>query len=86
MDISASNTFTPSTLIQAQDSFDISISGTFVATVVVQRSKDDATWLDVETFTTPAEKTGVAGSAWYFRVGIKAGAYTSGTATVSIHR
>ena len=82
MDISAQNTFTPAVFVQAEDEFDISISGSFVASVVVQRSQDKTTWIDVETFTAPAERTGKAGSGWWYRVGIKTGGYTSGTAKV----
>jgi hypothetical protein len=55
MDINTANTFTPAVLIQGGDTFDVSVSGTFVASVVLQRSKDAVTWFDVETLTTPAE-------------------------------
>lgn len=85
MNISAANTFTTPVLVQGGETFDISISGTFVATVVVQRSKDAVSWLDVESFTAAAEKTGVSGSAWYYRLGVKTGGYTSGTAVVDIY-
>ncbi|PBB68135.1 hypothetical protein CK228_13580 [Mesorhizobium sp. WSM4312] len=84
MNITAQNTFTTPVLVQAGNSFDISISGTFVASVVLQRSKDQVTWMDVETNTAPVEKTGSAGSAWYFRLGIKTGGYTSGTVAADI--
>ncbi|RWP18876.1 MAG: hypothetical protein EOR00_09575 [Mesorhizobium sp.] len=85
MNITAQNTFTPAVLIQADNIFDVSISGTFVATVTVQRSKDEVTWFDVESFTERAEKAGVSGSAWYFRVGVKTGAFTSGTVVAEIY-
>jgi hypothetical protein len=85
MNITAQNTFTTPVLIQAENEFDISISGTFVATVVLQRSKDGSTnWMDVDSFTAPAEKTGRAGSAWFFRVGVKTGGFTSGTVVVDL--
>lgn len=85
MDISAANSFSTPVLIQAKNDFDISISGTFVATVVLQRSKDGVTnWRDVSTFTAATEQTGSAGSAWFYRLGIKTGGYTSGIATVDI--
>jgi hypothetical protein len=84
MQITAANTFTTPVLIQPGNSFDITISGTFVATVVLQRSKDQTNWLDVATFTAPVENTGSAGSAWYFRLGVKTGGYTSGTAVVDL--
>lgn len=84
MQITAANTFTTPVLIQPGNSFDISISGTFVATVVLQRSKDQTNWLDVASFTAAAEQTGSAGSAWYFRLGVKTGGYTSGTVVVDL--
>ncbi|RVB05681.1 hypothetical protein [Mesorhizobium sp. M7A.F.Ca.CA.004.02.1.1] len=86
MNITAQNTFTAGCLVQAGDVFDVSISGTFVATVVVQRSKDNVTFFDVESFTAAAEKTGYAGSAYYFRIGVKTGGFTSGTVVVELHR
>ena len=84
MNITAQNTFSTPVLIQAHDVFDITVSGTFVATVFLQRSKDSATWLDVESFTVPTEKSGSAGSAWYWRLGVKTGGFTSGTAVVDV--
>ncbi|MDX0270891.1 hypothetical protein GOC13_24395 [Sinorhizobium meliloti] len=85
MNISAANTFTDPVLVQGENTFDISIRGTFAATVFVQRSKDGVTWLDVESFTAPVEKSGRSGSAWYYRAGVKTGGYTSGTASVDIY-
>lgn len=84
MDITAQDTFTPAVLIQGEDTFDISVSGTFVATVVVQRSKDSSAWVDLETFTVPTEKSGRSGSAWYYRMGVKTGGFTSGTIKVEL--
>jgi hypothetical protein len=84
MNITAQNTFTTPLLIQPGNSFDITVSGTFVATVVLQRSKDQVTWLDVASFTAPVENTGSAGSAWYFRIGVKTGGFTSGTVVVDL--
>lgn len=84
MQITAANTFTTPVLIQPGNTFDISISGTFVATVVLQRSKDQTTWLDVASFTAPSEQTGSAGSAWYFRLGVKTGGFTSGPVSVDL--
>jgi hypothetical protein len=84
MNITAQNTFTAPVLIQPGNSFDITVSGTFVATVVLQRSKDQTTWVDVASFTAPVENTGSAGSAWYFRIGVKTGGFTSGTVVVDL--
>lgn len=63
----------------------LSISGTFVATVTVQRSQDNAAWLDVDTYTAATEKVGNEAVLYYYRVGIKSGEYTSGTATVALY-
>jgi hypothetical protein len=63
----------------------LSISGTFSATVTVQRSQDNATWLDVDTFTDKTEKVGNEAVLYYYRAGIKSGEYTSGTATVALY-
>ena len=80
--ITAQNTFCDP--IRLTGWFDLSISGTFSATVTVQRSYDNASWKDVDTFTAPVEMTGTQGEIAWYRVGVKTGAYTSGTAVVSI--
>jgi len=60
--------------------FNFSLSGTWVATVYVQRSFDkEVTWLDVDLFTTNTEEVGEDGEGAYYRFGIKAGGYTSGS-------
>lgn len=68
--------------------FAISITGTFTATVTLQRSFDEgATWQDVTPYTVPTSTTVLDGLddqiVWY-RVGIKLGDYTSGTAAASL--
>ncbi|MBY5581852.1 hypothetical protein [Rhizobium leguminosarum] len=78
--LAAVNATTSPVLVQGHDTFDVSVSGTFVASLTVQRSKDQTTWFDVEVITAPAQKTGVSGSAWWYRV--IATSYTSGTAVV----
>lgn len=80
--LSAENTFTSS--IDLVGHFNLSISGTFVATVTVQRSFDNTNWFDVDTFTSPIETYGFDPSQVYYRAGIKTGAYTSGTAVISL--
>lgn len=65
--------------------FALSISGTFTATVTVQRSQDNVSWFDVDTFTAASEEVGNEAVLYYYRAGIKTGEYTSGTATVSLH-
>ena len=53
--VSAGAADTWSDAIQVVGSFNLSISGTFSATVTVQRSDDGTTWRDVDTFTAPSE-------------------------------
>ena len=84
--ISAENTFTTGIEIMAAiageyNRINLSISGTFVATVIVQRSFADAptTWFDVETFTAPVQRvieTFEKGVQW--RAGVKTSDFTSG--------
>lgn len=61
--------------------FNLSLSGTWVGTVTVQRSFDDGvTWLDVATFSASGEYVGqeIEPDVVY-RMGVKTGEYTSGT-------
>ncbi|MCF8034673.1 MAG: hypothetical protein K9K66_04420 [Desulfarculaceae bacterium] len=65
--------------------YDISVSGTWVGTVTLQRSWDGGTtWYDVAEYTANFEGVGQAGSGCKVRLGIKSGDYTSGTATLTI--
>ena len=60
--------------------FNFSLSGTWVATVYLQRSFDaGVTPLDVESFTANQESYGVEPEGAHYRFGIKAGGWTSGT-------
>lgn len=85
--ISAQNTFTDSVYIIGD--FDLSVvasTGTvFSGTLTVQRSTDDTTWRDVGTFTASAEQVGYEPIKSYYRAGVKTGAYTAGSVTVSIN-
>jgi hypothetical protein len=77
--ISAENTYSDKLHLCGQ--FNLSLSGTWVGTVTVQRSFDDGvTWLDVATFTANGEYVGneVEPNVVY-RMGVKTGEYTSGT-------
>lgn len=65
-------------------------AGTFTATVTLQRSiGEPGIWTDVTSSTVPTGaipyNDGLDNQEVYYRIGIKAGAYTSGTATVSIN-
>ena len=61
--------------------FDFSLSGTWTATVTLQRSFDDGTtWLDVAEYTSNVEEYGTqATGAVKYRFGVKTGDFGSGT-------
>jgi len=81
--ITAQNTF--SDPIRVVGSFNLSISGTFVATVTVQRSEDGTTWRNTDTWTAPSEEVGYDPILNYYRVGVATGNYTSGTVVASMN-
>jgi hypothetical protein len=81
--ISAQNTFTDT--IHIVGDFNLSISGTFVGTVTVQRSTDEVGWRDVNTFSAPFEGVGYDPVKNYYRAGIKTGDYTSGSAALLLN-
>jgi hypothetical protein len=83
--VSASAQNTWSSPIQLVGSFDLSISGTFVATVTVQRSDDASTWRNVDSWTVPSEVVGYEPVLNYYRVGVPTGGYTSGTAVAFLN-
>lgn len=67
--------------------FSVSVSGTFAATVTLQRSADDVLWEDVETYTTTTSKSfddGLDNATMYYRLYIKTGDFTSGTAVLGL--
>ena len=78
--ISAANIFSDS-LVVLNEPFNFSLSGTWMATVHIQRSFDDGvTWLDVENFNINTEKIGIEPEVGiFYRFGVKTGNYTSGT-------
>lgn len=80
--ITAQNTFTDA--VQLTGNFNLSISGTFSATVTVQRSTDNSTWRDVDTFTSASEEVGYEPEVMWYRAGVKTGAFTSGTVDVRL--
>ena len=84
-DITAQNVFTDGVDVRGQQNADVSIAGTFVATVWIQRSFDGGvTWRDIESFSAPTEKTYKAGSDAKIRIGVKTGGFTSGTVSALI--
>jgi hypothetical protein len=83
--VSAAAQNTWSDAIQIVGSFNLSISGTFSATVTVQRSDDGTVWRNTDTWTAPAEEVGYDPILNYYRVGVATGNYTSGTAVASLN-
>jgi len=77
--LTAQNTF--SDAVKVHGEFNLSLSGTWAATVFVQRSYDDgSTWLDVESYTANTEQVGSSPEEDVLvRFGVKTGGYTSGT-------
>ena len=65
----------------------VSRSGSWVATVTLQRSTDDATWQDVESYTGNGVKTyndGLDNQILYYRLHVKTGDYTSGSVNLDL--
>lgn len=69
-------------------SFTIELSGTWVATVTLQRSIGvSGTWVDVTTYTgntTTTYDDGLDNQVIYYRIGVDTGDYTSGTVSASL--
>jgi hypothetical protein len=82
--LSAENTFGDPIQVDANDRYAVSISGTFVATVTIQRRFDNQNWRDIESYTVETEKDGIAANGQMIRLGIKTGDYTSGTVVCRI--
>lgn len=85
-EVTAENTFSDG--LYTEGAFNLSISGTFVATITVQRSFDQgSTWRDVDTFTAPIETYGTDPEpVVVYRAGVKTGDFTSGTVNIRIGR
>ena len=81
--ISEENSFSNSILIGA-DHFSISIQGTFVATVTLQKTYNEVDWLDVQTFTLSGEFFGLEPEGSKYRIGVKTGDFTSGSVNVRL--
>lgn len=77
--IDGENLYTDS--VRLNGFFNISLSGSWVATVTVQRSFDKgSTWHDVETFTENTEEYGFEPEyGTFYRLGVKTNDYTNGT-------
>jgi hypothetical protein len=79
--ITGANSFTEATVFDPRRPFNASVSGTFSATVALQRSFDaGVTWLSVWTTTTAAEiMVDTIEEDIQWRLGVRTGDYTSGT-------
>lgn len=68
----------------AQRTFQYAITGTFTATMTLQRSvSEPGAWVDVQTVSGSAGyNDGLDNQIIYYRIGIKTGNYTSGTASI----
>ena len=90
--ISAEDTFTAGVLSKGgydgEKDMGISISGTFSATVTIQRSLDgdvDANYKDLSPQFTGLEELNIIPTRnAHYRIGVKAGDYTSGTVEVEV--
>lgn len=77
--IAAQDSFTD--WMMARGLFNLSIGGTFVATVTLQRRFQGGDPADVESFTAPAEEQYAEDEPGVeYRLGVKTGDYTSGDA------
>jgi len=79
--ITAQNTFTEGTVFDPRRPFNVSISGTWSATVLLQRSFDDGvTWHSAASFTANAElMVDTVEEDVQWRLGVATGGFTSGT-------
>ena len=86
LSIGAENVFTPPLALRAGDTATVSVSGTFSATVTLQREFADAlgTWHDVATYTQATETSYTAPETEYIRIGVKTSGFTSGAAVCRI--
>lgn len=89
--VSAENTFTDEIRVTGVENtrrFTVTRSGTWSGTVTLQRSiVEPGSWVDVESYGANGTKTyddNLDNQIVYYRIGIKSGDYTSGTAVLSL--
>lgn len=89
--INAENTFSDPIRVagvEGQRAFGIAIAGTFTATVTLQYSvAEPGSWVDVTTYTSPVSTSyndNLDNQIIYYRIGVKAGAFTSGPVDVTL--
>lgn len=86
--ISAADSWTDPVHIIGDFNFSIvaSTSPAFAGTVTVQRSSDGTNWRDVDTWVNvSSEEVGYDPMKTYYRAGIKAGEYTSGSVALTLN-
>lgn len=80
VDVDAENTFTSALTVAAGQRVAISSSGGATSTTVtLQRRLDGANWRDVQSWVADVEASYQADAACELRLGVKSGAYGSGT-------
>lgn len=90
--VSAQNTFTDPVLVTGTGgarALGVVVTGTFSATVTLQRSVGAiGSWVDVTTYSTTQSTTltdNLDNQTIYYRLGVKTGGYTSGTAVCTLN-
>jgi hypothetical protein len=68
--------------LQVTSNFNLSLSGTWGATVTVQRSWNKTDWFDVDTFTSNYQGVGYDAEEIYYRATVSN--YSSGTVVIRI--
>ena len=82
-DITTENDFSDPLMVCA-GYFSISVQGTFVGKVTLQKTYDETNWRDVEVFTSSGEHYGLEPEGSKYRIGIKTGDYNSGSVKVRL--
>lgn len=85
--VTAQNTFTNTLNVGQNKKLNLSVWGTFVGTVVVQRKPAgaaDSEYTTIATYTAAVEKIVENVGKWTYRAGILTGGFTSGTANVRL--
>lgn len=82
--ISAQNIFTPSILLEKRERLSVSVSGTFDATITLQRQLDAVNWRDIMSWSGAVELSYIGDEGQDIRIGIRTGDYVSGTALCRI--
>lgn len=84
--ITAQNTFTEPLKVSINKRYSLTISGTFDATITLQKTYDSGTtWFDVERFVGPDSDVSIeVPENLQVRIGVKTGEFVSGSAYVRL--